>query len=169
MGDYIRGGRGNDRLYGQSNDEDALNGGPGNDYLDGGDVRGGDEVNFKTAARGINIDLDARIATGQGTDTLVNIGTVVGSPFNDTVYVGPSAPPLYVVYMADGDDTLTLARGVTYPGGGYGDDTYNILQGAAWDEIDEHGGHDIYNICNDGFSKDWSPSDEDGDYEVHFC
>jgi Ca2+-binding RTX toxin-like protein len=169
--DFIRGGRGDDRLFGQLADWDALNGGPGNDHLDGGDFRGRDEVNYRTARRGVNIDLVAGVATGQGRDTLVNIGSVVGSPFDDTIYHGPGGPPagLYELVAGDGNDRLTIAYGVSYPDGGYGDDTYNILEGASWEELDDIGGHDIYNVCNDRFSRDWVPSDLDNDYEVHFC
>jgi Ca2+-binding RTX toxin-like protein len=168
--DFIRGGRGDDRLYEQLGDWGALNGGPGNDLLDGGVPRDRDEVNYRTARRGVNIDLVAGVAIGDGKDTLVNIGSVVGSPFDDTVYVGRSAPQLFELVTGDGNDTLTIGRGVTYPDGGYGDDTYNILEGASWDELDDIAGHDIYNVCNDRFSPDWAPAiDRDHDYEVHFC
>jgi Ca2+-binding RTX toxin-like protein len=167
--DFLRGGRGNDRLFGDQDDWDGLNGGPGDDYIDGGDV-GRNEVNYQTAARGVNINMKTGVARGDGRDTLVNIGSVVASPFDDTIFLGPGSPLLFELVAGDGNDILTLGRGLSYPDGGYGDDTYNILEGAAWDEMDDRGGHDIYNICNDAFSKDWTPSEDlDNDYEVHFC
>ena len=67
---------------------------------------------------------------------MINIGSVVASPGNDTVCVGPSSPPQYGLVAGDGNDILTLDRGVAYPDRGYGDDTYNILE-AAWDELDD--------------------------------
>jgi hypothetical protein len=131
-------------------------------------------VVYDTAGQGVNIHLDGwwGAATGDGRDTLVNLRQVVGSRSSDTVYVGPSAPQLFSLATHHGNDTLTIAGSVTTPTGGYGDDTYNIIEGAVWGEIQDRGGHDVYNVCNAAWGKDSIVSenmDMDGDYEVHFC
>lgn len=155
--DYIRGGRGNDRLYGQDDgfNGDQLNGGPGNDFLNGGKTRNAngsyfsaaDTVDYSTSAHGVDVNLDIGVARGEGRDTFTNIGSVVGSPFNDRVYAGTGAPAVYVVATWEGDDILTLDRGASYLTGGNGDDTYNFLEGAYADEVRDHSGHDTYNRC----------------------
>jgi Ca2+-binding RTX toxin-like protein len=62
----------------------SLLGGRGNDRLRG-DRRGLDFTNYFRAPRGVIVDLAARTATGMGSDTLVNIDAVAGSPRNDTL------------------------------------------------------------------------------------
>src|SRR4029077_5619060 len=58
-------------------------GGPGNDKLDGGS--GIDTAKFNGVPAAVNVDLAKGTATGQGTDTLVNIENVIGSNFDDTI------------------------------------------------------------------------------------
>ncbi len=62
---------------------DTLVGGPGNDKLDGGS--GIDTAKFNGVPAAVNVDLAKGTATGQGTDTLVNIENVIGSNFDDTI------------------------------------------------------------------------------------
>lgn len=107
--DLLQGLEGNDRLLGGDGDDvlegglghDFLRGGPGNDILNGGvladfqsDIgfRDTDRADYSTAAAGVVVNL----ATGQafdgdgGTDTLIGIEGVNGSPHDD-VLIGSSA------------------------------------------------------------------------------
>src|SRR4051812_14738988 len=77
---------GDDLIQGLGGD-DTLIGGAGNDTLDGG--IGDDIASYLTAASAVTVDL--RIAgqqntLGAGTDTLISIGGLAGSTFNDTLY-----------------------------------------------------------------------------------
>ena len=85
--DLLSGGAGNDSIAGQAGN-DTLNGGLGNDTLDGGFVgvaSGIDTVAYDTLARAVTVDLQAGIAFGQGTDTLLNIRNVTGSSLGDSI------------------------------------------------------------------------------------
>jgi Ca2+-binding RTX toxin-like protein len=80
--DYVRGGAGNDNLAGDAN-ADTLSGGLGNDLLDGG--ADADTVNYQEALGAVRVNLSLGTATGDGTDTLINIEHVVGSSFKDFI------------------------------------------------------------------------------------
>lgn len=127
--DLLHGGAGDDRVYGGRNglravpDEppdnvgDTLEGGPGDDLLDPGEDLDTDEgggfapetFTFERAAAGVEVDLIAGTATGEGQDTLVlpergRFGAeVIGSPFADVLSGSPRADTL--IGMA-GDDVL---------------------------------------------------------------
>jgi Ca2+-binding RTX toxin-like protein len=77
------GDAGRDRLDGGAN-SDALDGGADDDTLIGrtGD---GDAASFLQLGAGIQVDLQAGVATGQGRDTLTNMESVIGSDANDRV------------------------------------------------------------------------------------
>jgi len=148
--DLLRGGDGNDTLMGNAGDDiliggagdDVLLGGLGNDRLDGGD--GIDTASFADLGRegiapGVTVSLDIRGSqnTQQGTDVLLNIENVSGSPFNDTLTGSSGAN---VVSGGGGDDTLRgLAGNDTLDGGsgtntldgGAGDDTYVLHAGSS--------------------------------------
>jgi len=62
---------------------DTLDSGRGYDYLDGG--TGNDTVSFYSALKAVNANLATGIATGDGTDTLVNVENLTGSAFNDVL------------------------------------------------------------------------------------
>jgi Ca2+-binding RTX toxin-like protein len=74
---------GNDTLDGGAH-SDALDGGPGNDQLIGhpGD---GDAAAYVDTNGGVNVDLQANVATGDGRDTLTNVESVLGSPHADKI------------------------------------------------------------------------------------
>ena len=127
--DMLVGGHGDDLVDGQEDgrylEEDGyiyvpnrLAGGPGNDQLIGG---GGapDDLFFVGATRGVRVDFNQNRSTGQGTDTLVNMGDVLTTRFDDTV-VGSE----WSVRTGRGDDVITVPRG------SYGD----IYAGAGDDE-----------------------------------
>lgn len=71
---------GADVLHGGSG-ADSLNGGPGNDTIDGGD--GTDLAMYEAAPSAVTVDLGTGQATGDGTDTLTSIESVLGSQFAD--------------------------------------------------------------------------------------
>lgn len=74
--DVVYGVAGNDTFVMAASDS-------ANDTFDGG--TGTNTVNYASASSGINLNLAAQTATGNGTDTLINIQNVVGSALNDTI------------------------------------------------------------------------------------
>ena len=103
--DFIMGLGGNDRLCGESGndiifgadgsdfleggaDSDFLEGGLGDDQIDGGGGVGPQAIDFAlfTLAQGpVQADLTTGRASGDGSDTLVGIDSLVGSRFGDTL------------------------------------------------------------------------------------
>ncbi|HSK50167.1 MAG TPA: hypothetical protein VK889_06680 [Solirubrobacterales bacterium] len=146
--DRMNGGGGDDKLDGGPGDEPAVDGGPGADTLLGGagtdDVDGGpgdgdivrgdagtdvldggpgsrDIVSYESASRGgIQVNLGANLAKGDGHDRLGGFEDVVGSPQGDTL-VGDGSPNR--IDGGVGDDQLD--------GGGGGDEAFG---GAGSDE-----------------------------------
>ncbi|MCD4525606.1 calcium-binding protein [Nocardioides sp. cx-173] len=151
--DSLIGGDGDDSLYGELDgyvsleevgfwEGDTLEGGPGDDLLDaghdprpdpGGDM--GDEgevLSFERAAAGVDLDLLAGTAEGEGTDTLVgDFHEVVGSDHADRIA------------GAAHDETILGRGGADTISGGQGDD--HVLTGS--DEDDDEDGADG---ANDG-------------------
>ncbi|MFL5796895.1 MAG: CSLREA domain-containing protein [Actinomycetota bacterium] len=78
--DLLIGGDGNDRIAGGPGD-DALLPGQGENAIGGGE--GTDTLSYSDAWRGVHVDLAAGTATGWGTDSLVGIENVIGSPYGD--------------------------------------------------------------------------------------
>ncbi|MCW2793088.1 MAG: calcium-binding protein, partial [Nocardioides sp.] len=132
--DTLRGGPGDDRLFGGLDSRgadragtflvgDVLSGGPGDDLLDlGDDTRQGhkppDTVSYDDADGPVVVDLSGEevgTTTGEGTDTIVMSTqvAVVGSPFDDTITGGARDDELAgghgddTVVGGDGSDTLS--------------------------------------------------------------
>ncbi len=137
-------GEGSDQLFGiegltgsQFNDvltgsaaSDALNGGPGDDALNGGSgddvLRGADGVDaasYSAAAAAISASLAMGTATGDGSDVLVEIETVLGSAFDDVLTGDDHANTLR---GGNGDDSMGGRSGDDALDGGPGDD---VLRG----------------------------------------
>ncbi|MGZ4488309.1 MAG: calcium-binding protein, partial [Nocardioides sp.] len=119
--DRLLGGRGDDALYGGLDQHvagtkanggvdrvrgDVLEGGPGDDLLAPGGDRDAsrhalltrpDMVRYSHSAHGVDVDLAAGTATGEGHDTVIASGptAVVGSPHDDRL-AGTSRPDLLV-------------------------------------------------------------------------
>jgi Ca2+-binding RTX toxin-like protein len=131
--DRLTGGSGNDVLYGLSG-KDTLAGGPGNDLLNGGSSN--DTADYSAAAGPVTINLTAGTATGEGSDTLVNIENATGSAFGDTITGNTLANLLSggggndLLHGADGNDTLTGGTGTDQLFGDAGHDTLK------WDSAD---------------------------------
>lgn len=148
--DRINGGEGNDKIEGGPGDDPELEGGPGTDVIYGGagtdnanggegdgDIVSGDAgtdtlsggpgsqdiVSYASATRGgIQVNLAAGTAKGDGHDTLSGFEDVVGSPQGDTI-VGDSEDNR--LDGGVGDDTLTGGGGHDEAFGGPGTDTCN--------------------------------------------
>jgi Ca2+-binding RTX toxin-like protein len=130
--DVVKGGDGIDVLFGEGGDDRLIGGvgffnqiipGPGDDFVNGGpqsEDRASDELIYLDAANGIQADLGAGTATGEGNDEIVNIEWLIGS-LHDDVLVG-SDEPFEVIYGADGNDVIDALGGDDAMAGGAGDD-----------------------------------------------
>ena len=78
--DTLEGLGGNDFLWG-GDGLDYLQGGPGNDTLDG--ALGFDFADYRNSLTAVVASLATKLVTGEGTDTLVDIEGLIGSPFPD--------------------------------------------------------------------------------------
>ena len=130
--DVIDGGAGNDQLYGNDGN-DSLTGGAGYDNFFGGagndTIEGGadsDTVNYADATSPITVNLALGTATGAsiGTDTLISIESVYGSPYADILIGGANSDNLT---GGLGNDTLT---------GGAGTDFFNLRNGSNDTSVD---------------------------------
>jgi Ca2+-binding RTX toxin-like protein len=81
--DLLLGGAGNDRLDGGGG-QDIMLGGGGNDRLNGG-ASDFDVASFFFSPAGVIANLATGVATGEGTDTLVGVEGLEGSPLNDSL------------------------------------------------------------------------------------
>jgi len=84
--DLLAGLGGNDRMVGGSG-SDLLLPGSGNDRVDGGSEF--DIVSFFLSPTGVTVDLLAGTAVGEGTDVLIGIEDIEGTPFNDVLGGNP--------------------------------------------------------------------------------
>jgi Ca2+-binding RTX toxin-like protein len=111
-GDFVRGGDGKDMLDGGTG-SDLVRGAAGDDQMSGGD--GLDIVSFLTAETGVQVDLGAGTAVGDGTDTFSSFEAMIGSDYND------------VVTGSDGNDYFFPDDGIDVIHGGDGTDTLLFL------------------------------------------
>ncbi len=150
-GDTLNGGDGDDVMAGdslQGSSDDTMHGGPGNETMWGGGgddlIDGGDGpydwVTFLYSSVPVTVDLAAGTATGNGTDTLVNIERVEGSNYDDTITGGPGND-----WMKgnNGNDVINGGGGNDDLEGNKGDDTLNGDAGN--DELLGHAGSDTLN------------------------
>ena len=111
--DYINSGDGND----------LIDGGAGDDWIDGGDAAFTFAI-YDDASGPVTADLAARTASGDGTDTLANVNSLIGSSYDDVLA---------------GDDQINLILG------GSGNDSINargsadMFSGDAGDDIIDGG------------------------------
>lgn len=117
--DVLDGSSGDDQLRG-GDDNDDLTPGPGDDLVQGGYDHGSDEVLYAKATESVTVDLSAGTATGEGTDVVREVETVVGSVHDDSL-TGSAGPD--ALYGMNGNDVLSglggddyLAPDVTYHG-----------------------------------------------------
>ncbi|MFN3235370.1 MAG: beta strand repeat-containing protein, partial [Gammaproteobacteria bacterium] len=100
LANTINGGAGNDTISGGEGN-DVLIGGSGNDSINGGDDI--DTIDFSSSSNAVTVNLKTKTATGDGTDTLLNIENIVGSDHDDTL-AGDSSDN--VIDGGDGIDTV---------------------------------------------------------------
>ncbi|MGN6215864.1 MAG: calcium-binding protein [Solirubrobacterales bacterium] len=141
-GDLVIGGVGNDHLSGGPGNGDVLEGDLGTDSIDGG-PGAHDTVSYALAGQsavypggiGVNVNLAAGTASGDGDDTLSGIEDVAGTPFADTI-AGDAGPN--ELYGGGGPDELIGAGAGDAAFGGTGLD---LCRGVAVAESCElHGG-----------------------------
>jgi Ca2+-binding RTX toxin-like protein len=111
----------NDTLTGDSAGNSVLEGGPGNDILNG---NGSDATaSYQDATSGVTVSLQIsgaqNVGGGDGIDTLNSIANITGSPYNDTL-IGNS-----------GNNVLTGGGGIDTMIGGGGNDTFDGSGGFA--------------------------------------
>lgn len=163
--DIINGDANNNRLWLRDGDDTAYGAG-GNNRIDGGE--GFDTINYSTALSGIVVDLAAGSASQNGNggiDTLINIESVIGSTFSDTISGSSGSDS---IYASSGNDTIIATIGADTIDGGAGSDTLDYsnitsggisvtLQGASSTVISVAGGSSdtissIENIIGTDFS-----------------
>jgi len=145
--DYLEGGSGDDELLGEAG-YDYLYGGPGADVLNGG--AGTDQIYYLASPAGVQISLDGTAGTGgyaQG-DTVFNVESITGSPYNDhltgddglnALKGGGGDDQLYAqgdddeLYGQEGNDLLYGGSGNDYLEGGDGND--QLLGEAGYDYL----------------------------------
>ena len=146
--DLLRGGRGDDTLDGGAGrdmiradlGDDRIMGSAGDDYIDGG--QGFDTVDYSSSPRsavspdfpfdGVLVDISDQLIGygGKGHaegDILLGIEGVIGSPYDDVIWVGEffdgdEPPTMHRAYGGAGDDWL-VGLGSDYLNGGEGDDS----------------------------------------------
>ena len=139
--DVLSGGLGDDVLRGEAGN-DELTGGPGNDVLDGGpepaSLFGNDVVSFVTSPAGVKVDLPAEVATGDGTDVLIDIEDADGSAFDD-VFIGNAEGNQFDA--GAGNDELRGGYGIDFlfPGEGQ-----NVVDGGEGGEEGDEGDFVMY-------------------------
>lgn len=123
--DRVFGLNGNDTVEGGSGD-DVVDGGPGNDTLDGGGGDG-DAVSYADSDSGVNVDLAAGTAVGDGEDRITSLEGVFGSSSADRI-VGNDQPN--VLHGGAGNDRMSGGGGADFVGGGGGTNTIDGGSGA---------------------------------------
>lgn len=141
LANHLEGRAGSDTLYGLGGD-DVLEGGIGDDLLDGG--LGTDVASYAQAAAGVtvNLGLAGSQQTGEGSDTLVGIESVLGSSHDDQVQ-GDAVGN--VLDGGQGQDWLISFGGGDVLRGGdghdslWGGDAADVIEGGAGDDVIDGG------------------------------
>jgi len=136
---YLDGAGGNDWLTADLFGVTTLVGGSGNDTLRGAGFN--DIADYSSDTAGITVNLDTNSVTGTlvGTDTVENMGTILGGSGADTLYGGFLST---ILDGGDGNDQLIGDTWSNHMIGGAGDDTFIGSTGA--DTLDGGSGdHDV--------------------------
>ncbi|HVM12688.1 MAG TPA: calcium-binding protein, partial [Actinomycetota bacterium] len=133
--DVFVGGSGPDYFAGESGN-DVFEGGPGNDRM-----------RFY-ATSGVQVDLDAGTATGEGSDVMSEVEEVVGTPGNDVIRGTAGADTLY---GQEGDDVLEGRGGSDWLDGGDGADraSYASAPSYVWVDLAVPGPQDTHGAGSD--------------------
>lgn len=141
--DTLKGGGGNDALLGGGG-RDRLVGGNGDDLLKGGS--GDDQASFAGLAAAVTADLITGSSSGQGSDSLVEIESLIGSSRADVLKGDHGSNDLIGrggadrLIGRDGDDNLQGNGGDDELHGNLGEDT--LRGGAGNDNLDGGQGSD---------------------------
>ena len=177
--DVVCGGRGHDVIDLGPGDDIALggrggavlNGGRGDDRLVGDPRHYNTAADFRTAPRGVHVDLRRTTPqeTGWGRDTFIGIANILGSAHDDVlrtrVLAGPSDNWHRTALLSGGagDDVLVGSKAANRFLGGEGDD---VMRGGGgsdrFDEylLDENGGADtVYGGPGDDILEDANSGD----------
>ena len=155
-------GDGSDTLSAVSNvlgssHDDTITSSSADNVIDGG--AGTNTASYAAASSGVTVDLQAGTATGDGTDTLINIQNVIGSSHNDTFFgatgvdnvIDGGAGTNTINYSNDiAGVTVDLSAG-TATDGSAGTDTLSNIQnvvGSAYDDVIVSSSDD--NVINGG-------------------
>jgi Ca2+-binding RTX toxin-like protein len=141
----------------------TLEGGLGDDRLDGGDAAFPVADYRHTALSGIKADLGAgKVTGGAGHDTLVNVMGIQGSNFNDVLIGKDTKDGTYGEQLSgnDGADKISGLGGIDYLYGGDGNDTLSggkgddkLTGGAGNDKIDGGDGVDLVSFDDGALGK----------------
>jgi Ca2+-binding RTX toxin-like protein len=115
------GGEGNDRIFGESGGRNDLYPGPGDDVITGSPTVY-DWLHLEAAPGPVDANLMTGVIKGDGTDTVIDVETVLGGAFNDTLVGNEEDNGL--VGRA-GNDTLIGNGGHDTMSGQQGSDTYS--------------------------------------------
>ncbi|WP_415718201.1 FecR domain-containing protein [Maridesulfovibrio sp.] len=122
----------------------TIEGGKGDDFLDGGTAGSANEVRYYNADGGVQVNLSAGTSTGaDGNDTLSNFQNVRGSHYADYLVGDVHSNRLN---GDEGNDTLDGGGGNDTLYGGAGNDT--LIGGTGEDYLDGGGGNDTF-VFND--------------------
>jgi Ca2+-binding RTX toxin-like protein len=167
--DVLDGGRGDDHIEGGSTggrniDGERFIGGPGNDTFEGGesgdvvaqdDLEGilsfSDAVDYSSAARRVQVDLEEGTAIGQGSDTFSEIASAMGSPHDDAL-IGDQHSNFILggggsdnLLGGGGSDLMSGNEGNDVVAGGEGDDE-TMGRDPGDDSFDGGAGTDLANF-----------------------
>ncbi len=155
--DVLSGTAGDDVICGMAGD-DVIKGQGGDDTLSGG--AGVDKVDYADASRGVTVDLRSGRATGQGTDMLLGVERVDGSPYADHL-VGDEEDNALAGRAGDdylrgqaGDDQVWGGPGFDTVGGGEGHD--QLAGGPGTDTVTFHDATQVSVDLNQGRATDAS-------------
>jgi Ca2+-binding RTX toxin-like protein len=130
---FVNGSNRNDTLTGSTKLWfESFNGGTGNDVINGGTItdtlalRNSNRAAFNTVAVGVNVDLQAGTATGQGSDTLVNINQVRGSGEDDTLRGSNGTVITEVLEGMNGNDVIDGRGGLDMARYDYAGNAVNV-------------------------------------------
>jgi VCBS repeat-containing protein len=97
-----------DTITGAANESNTIDGGLGNDTLNGGSGTGTDVVSFQSATAAVTVSIQTNaVSGGAGTDSISGFEGIIGSDYNDILTGRPSA--VDYIFGGNGNDTITAS------------------------------------------------------------
>ena len=162
--DFIEAGAGGDDIDPRGGSDD-ITAGSGDDEIDGGSDPdpGSDVLRFTDSNSGVEVDLEAETATGEGTDQVVGVEGLEGTDFADTLlgneadnHINPKGGD-DVADGRDGADELTDSD----PLGEFPNDADHLIGGDGPDDLYGGGGDD--DLEGGGGRDELDPADGEDD------